>query len=307
MGGALPASVRKFTLTAPKLSLTMDGTLGRDGTGSVIGAGRSADYGAFSVDARMAHDGPHAQIVLDSPLPAAGIRDVRLGITPIPQGIGITVEGLSRLGTFNGSMGLFSGHGQPTRLQIQFLRVWQTDVTGGLELGAQGISGDLGLHGGGIDGTVHLAPQDGAQAVKALLLARNAKFGGDKPIAIGNAKLDVDGLFGQGNSTLNANLAAQGSPWARSSWAAWRPAPRWSTDRAASPPRSPGGVARSSRFRAPPPIRTTGSSPMSRATMPGARSTCRAVWCWSAILPAWASWRAAGTSNPRKSPSGAAS
>lgn len=210
MGGALPASVRKFTLTAPKLSLTMDGTLGRDGTGSVIGAGRSADYGAFSVDARMAHDGPHAQIVLDSPLPAAGIRDVRLGITPIPQGIGITVEGLSRLGTFNGSMGLFSGHGQPTRLQIQFLRVWQTDVSGGLELGAQGISGDLGLHGGGIDGTVHLAPQDGAQAVKALLLARNAKFGGDKPIAIGNAKLDVDGLFGQGNSTLNANLAAQG-------------------------------------------------------------------------------------------------
>ena len=47
---------------------------------------------------------------------------------------------------------------------------------------------DLGLHGGGIDGTVHLAPQDGAQAIKALLLARNAKFGGDKPIAIGNAK-----------------------------------------------------------------------------------------------------------------------
>jgi hypothetical protein len=65
------------------------------------------------VDARMAHDGPHAQIVLDSPLPAAGIRDVRLGITPIPDGMGITVEGLSRLGTFNGSMGLFSAMASP--------------------------------------------------------------------------------------------------------------------------------------------------------------------------------------------------
>jgi translocation and assembly module TamB len=174
-------------------------------------------------------------------------------------------------------------------------------MTGGVTLGNGGVSGDLGLHGGGLDGTVHLAPQDGGQMVKALILARNAKFGGDKPIAIGNAKLDVDGLFGQGNSTLNANLAAQGLPWARSSWAAWRPAPRWSTDRAASPPRSPGGVARSSRCRAPPPIEpdkiiayVAGNYAGRTVDMPrrhgdGARG------------------RAAGSWSPRKSPSGAAS
>jgi translocation and assembly module TamB len=210
MGGTIPLTLRKVAVNAPKLTLTMDGQVGQDGTASVVGQGRSADYGPFTVDARMAKDGPHAQLVFASPLPAAGLKDVRVGISPIPDGLGITAQGQSRLGPFNGSMGLFSPKGGPTRLQIQFLRVWQTDITGGVTLGNGGVSGDLALKGGGLDGTIHLAPQDGGQMVKALILARNARFGGDTPLAIGNAKIDVDGLFAKGNSTLTANVSAQG-------------------------------------------------------------------------------------------------
>ena len=210
MGGAIPLTLRKVSVNAPKLTLTMDGQVGQDGTGSVVGQGRSADYGPFTVDARMAKDGPHAQLVFASPLPAAGLKDVRVGISPIADGLGITAQGQSRLGPFNGSMGLFSPKGGPTRLQIQFLRVWQTDISGGVTLGDGGVAGDLALKGGGLDGTIHLAPQDGGQMVKALILARNARFGGDLPLAIGNARIDVDGLFAKGNSTLTANVSAQG-------------------------------------------------------------------------------------------------
>lgn len=210
MGGAIPLTLRQVAVTAPKLTLTMDGKVAQDGTASVVGQGRSADYGPFTVDARLAKDGPHAELVFASPLPAAGLKDVRVGISPIPDGIGITTSGQSRLGPFTGSMGLFSPKGGPTRLQIQFLRVWQTDVSGGVVLGDGGVSGDLALHGGGLDGTIHLAPQDGGQMVKALVMARNARFGGDTPIAIGNARIDVDGLFAKGNSTLTANVSAQG-------------------------------------------------------------------------------------------------
>lgn len=210
MGGNIPLTLRKVAVNAPKLTLTMDGQVGQDGTASVVGQGRSTDYGPFTVDARMAKDGPHAELVFASPLPAAGLKDVRVGISPIADGLGITAQGQSRLGPFNGSMGLFSPKGGPTRLQIQFLRVWQTDVSGGVTLGSGGVTGDLALKGGGLDGTIHLAPQDGGQMVKALILARNARFGGDVPLAIGNAKIDVDGLFAKGNSTLTANVTAQG-------------------------------------------------------------------------------------------------
>lgn len=210
MGGAIPLTLRKVQITAPKLTLSMDGKVANDGTASVVGQGRSTDYGPFTVDARLAKDGPHAELVFASPLPAAGLKDVHVSVAPIADGIGITTNGQSRLGPFAGTLGLYSPKNGPTRIDIQSLRVSQTDITGGVVLADGAVSGDLALHGGGLDGTVHLAPQDGGQMVKALLTARNARFGGDMPLSIGNAKVDVDGLFAKGNSTLTANVSAEG-------------------------------------------------------------------------------------------------
>ena len=210
LGETIPITLHDTRLSSRKLALAVDGKVMDDGRASVVGKGRHLDYGPFTVSAQIESDGPHAELVFADPLPAAGLKDVRVALSPIPGGFGITTNGQSRLGPFTGSLGLFSPPSGPTRIAIQFLRVWQTDVAGSLLLDKGGVAGDLALKGGGLDGMIHLAPQEGGQGVKALVLARNARFGGATPLSIGSARIDVDGLFASGNSTLTAAVEAQG-------------------------------------------------------------------------------------------------
>ncbi|WP_225204874.1 translocation/assembly module TamB domain-containing protein [Novosphingobium huizhouense] len=210
MGAAIPLTIRAGRVTARKLDLALDGKVLPGGRSSVVGRGRHADYGPFTVDAAIEQDGPHAVLVLASPLPAAGLKDVRVALAPQGDGFRIDTKGDSRLGPFEGTLGLVSPPGGDTRIDIRQFHVYQTDVTGAVVLGKGGVTGDLAMRGGGLDGTVHLAPRDGGQAVTALVNARNARFGGANPISIGLAKVDVDALFADGNSTIDANVAAQG-------------------------------------------------------------------------------------------------
>ncbi len=210
VGQTIPLLFRNARLSSRKLALAVNGQVSADGRTTVVGSGRHVDYGPFTVDAAVAKDGPRAVLVFASPLPAAGLKNVRVALSPIPDGFGIETAGDSRLGPFAGTLGLFSPKGGPTRIAIQKFNVYQTDVTGSVELGKAGVTGDLVLAGGGLDGTVHLAPRDGGQGVNALVTARNAKFGGTSPISIGNARVEVDGLFADGNSTVNATVRAEG-------------------------------------------------------------------------------------------------
>ncbi|MFM6831644.1 MAG: translocation/assembly module TamB domain-containing protein, partial [Novosphingobium sp.] len=104
----------------------------------------------------------------------------------------------------------FMPPGGATRIDIQQFRVWQTDVTGGVTLGKDGVAGQLALTGGGLNGNVLLAPRDGGQGFDANVTARNAKFGGASPLSIGNAKIDATGLIKDGHSTVEGTLLAEG-------------------------------------------------------------------------------------------------
>lgn len=210
MGGNIPLSVRSGRLTSTKLALTVDGRVLPDGRTTVIGKGRHTDYGPFTVDAAIGKDGPRAVLVFASPLPAAGLKDVRIALSPTPEGFAVETKGDSRLGPFEGLLGIVSPPRGDTRIEIRQFHVYQTDVTGAVTLGKGGVTGDLAMNGGGLDGTVHLAPRDGGQGVDALLNARNARFGGTNPISIGMARIKVDGLFADGNSTVDASVVAQG-------------------------------------------------------------------------------------------------
>ena len=53
------------------------------------GRGRQVDYGAFTVEASIASDGPHAVLTFADPLPAAGLKDVRVALSPIAGGFRI--------------------------------------------------------------------------------------------------------------------------------------------------------------------------------------------------------------------------
>ena len=96
VGQAIPLVFRKARLTSTKLQLALDGRVAADGRTTVAGSGRHVDYGAFTVEANVAKDGPHAVLVFASPLPAAGLKDVRVAIEPTPDGFTIDTTNTSK-------------------------------------------------------------------------------------------------------------------------------------------------------------------------------------------------------------------
>ncbi len=209
LGGGTPIVFRDTTLTASKLSLFLDGTVA-DGRTTLAGRGRHADYGSFTVQATIADDGPRAELVFASPLPAAGLTDVRVALTPIRDGFRIDTRGGSMLGPFDGTLDLFSPPRGPTRLVIRRMTLSQTDISGELTLGSGGASGALALAGGGLDGTIRLAPRGAGQGFDVSLVARNASFAGPTPTLIRSAQIEASGVFGDNGPEMNGSVYAQG-------------------------------------------------------------------------------------------------
>jgi translocation and assembly module TamB len=209
MGSDIPLVFDKASLTASKLSLNVSGRL-NGSTTTLSGGGRHVDYGLFTVEASIAGDGPRATLVFASPLPAAGLKDVRIGLAPIEGGFRIETSGGSTLGPFSGTLGFFSPPGGPTRLQIERLEIWKTNVTGALLVENGGVNGTLKLAGGGVDGSITLEPRGGGQGFKVALTAANARFGGENPLTISSGRLDAEGLIAKGHTTVTGNLLGQG-------------------------------------------------------------------------------------------------
>ena len=204
-----PIDFRQVRLDSRKLNLVIDGQVA-PGTTRVAGRGRQADYGPFTVEASLTDRGPEAVLVFARPLPAAGLRDVRVAVSPIDEGFRIETEGDSMLGRFDGTLGLFSPAGGPTRVSVETLSVSDTELTGDITLVEGGASGELALTGGGLDGTISLAPRDGGQGFDVDIAARNATFTGATGLQIAIADIDASGLIAEGNTTIRGEADAQG-------------------------------------------------------------------------------------------------
>ncbi|WP_423141884.1 translocation/assembly module TamB domain-containing protein [Parablastomonas sp. CN1-191] len=210
VGGSQPLLVEGGRVDAAKLSLALNGRVLPGGRTALVGRGRHADYGPFTIDATVANDGPRAVLVFASPLPALQLKDVRVALSPIAQGFRIETAGGSRLGPFTGTLGLFSSSGGPTRIAVERLAVAQTQVQGSLTLVSGGVAGQLALAGGGVNGTVRLAPRGGAQGFDLALDADGARFGGPSPVTIAQGKVLASGTFGSGGLTLNGTASGAG-------------------------------------------------------------------------------------------------
>jgi translocation and assembly module TamB len=214
MGANRPIIFRNTTVTAPRLTARLDSRVVTGGgvTRTVLaGSGRQAQYGPFRFDAEIAGDGPRAVLVLADPYPAAGLKDVRIALAPSEEGFGLDIAGGSLLGPFEGTLDLVLPENAPTRIAIERLEVYRTNVTGEVRLEEAGPAGDLRLAGGGIDGTIGFRPQPGnATGFAVDLAARNATFGGTTPISIARADITATGRIADGNTTVNADLAASG-------------------------------------------------------------------------------------------------
>jgi translocation and assembly module TamB len=209
MGANAPLDFRGVMVRAPKLTLALDGAI-RPGRTTIAGRGRHVDYGPFTVEGSLTPAGPEAVLVFAHPLPAAGLTNVRVAISPTKDGFRVATSGGSLLGEFDGLLNLYAPAGGPTRIAIDHLNIWKTAVTGELTLGNAGIDGRLQLAGGGLDGTILLSPRGGGQGFDADIVARNAHFGGATPIAIAEADIHISGLLRDGHSTITGDVQAQG-------------------------------------------------------------------------------------------------
>lgn len=214
LGANQPIFFRNATLAAPRLTARLDSRVVTGGgvTRTILaGSGRQAQYGPFRFDAEIAGDGPRAVLVLADPYPAAGLKDVRVALAPSEEGFGLEVGGQSLLGPFDGALELILPENAPTRIAIERLEVYRTNVTGEVRLEDAGPAGDLRLAGGGINGTIGFRPQPGnATGFAVDLTARNASFGGTTNISIARADINATGRIAEGNTTIDADIAAAG-------------------------------------------------------------------------------------------------
>lgn len=209
-GQGQPLLLETGTLSGTKLWLGFAGRRLANGETILRGKGRHAEYGPFDLDANLGAGGPRAVLVFASPLPSAGLRNVRVALSPIPNGFRLETRGQSRFGPFDGVMGLFAQTGRPTRLRIERLDVWRTTVRGELAIAGGKASGLLNLSGGGIEGTVRLAPRGGAQGYDLALTASNARFGGDRPFSLANGRIEGSGTFANGRFGFTGSASGEG-------------------------------------------------------------------------------------------------
>jgi translocation and assembly module TamB len=210
MGPNQPILLNGAYLRASKLELYADASLRPDGRATLMGMGSHTEYGPFTVEGVLTNDGPRATLVFANPLPAAGLRDVRVALAPIADGFAIDTDGQSTLGPFEGKLNLFMPSGGPTRIAIERMTVWKTSVSGELSLADAGVTGNLALAGGGVDGTIALAPQAGGQGFDVALTANNASFAGATPLIVRQANVNARGYFGSERTEVNGTVRAQG-------------------------------------------------------------------------------------------------
>ncbi len=209
VGGAEAIAFKDVRMDASKLTLTFGGRIANGAT-TLAGNGKHSRYGDFTVEGELANDGPRAVLIFADPLPAAGLRDVRVALSPIENGFDIETSGGSILGPFNGNLNLFAPEGGPTRIAIDRLEVWKTDVTGDLTLSDAGATGTLALAGGGLDGTIALSPRGSGQGFNVDLRASRATFGGETPISIAQGRIEAQGVLGDNGNMISGNAFAQG-------------------------------------------------------------------------------------------------
>lgn len=210
LGAGSPIVMRDVILESERLNARLDSRI-VGATTSLSGAGSHVQYGSFDFDASIAAEGLRADLILADPYPAAGLSDVSLGIAPDGDGFDVDVEGGSMLGPFEGSLALELPQNGPSQIGIETLRIFRTNVTGALALEEEGLRGDLSLAGGGLTGTIALAPTvNGAQGIDLDMTSRGARFGGDIPVALEFADIDAKGFFDGTSSRVEGQVAGRG-------------------------------------------------------------------------------------------------
>jgi len=205
--------VLRFTglkLTSPALRLTGNGFRRLDGTFFFEGGGQQARYGALRVRADGAITRPRVELLLASPLPSAGLRDVRATLIPTAQGFDWTANGGSSAGAFRGNGAILLPKNGQTVVRIATLTASGVRVSGDLALVSGGAAGQLTVTGGGLSGSIALAVPNAVQRVEAHLTARDVKLVGPPLLVVQRGRLDAVALLNPRGTSIEATFVGQG-------------------------------------------------------------------------------------------------
>lgn len=221
LGGGVPSVTTKLGLDAGSLLQFQDirisaPLMGFSGSGqqtsatefAFTGAGKHDQYGSFDLALNGPLNRPQIALLLDSPLPAAGLSKVRVALDPVTNGFSYQASGGSTLGPFDSNGSIVTG--KEARILVDRLLVSKTLASGIIRPTNAGLAGSLTISGGGVDGAVRFEPGTNRQIIRANLVAKNARFDGNPPIFIRTGKLDADVILIDGNSDINATVQAQG-------------------------------------------------------------------------------------------------
>src|SRR5690606_6196475 len=86
-----------LNIRSPKLRFTGSGVQQGAARFAFTGSGAHGQYGPFNLDLKGRLDQPELAVLLDVPLPAAGLSAVRINLDPVEHGFAFTTTGGSTL------------------------------------------------------------------------------------------------------------------------------------------------------------------------------------------------------------------
>ena len=197
-------------IAAPSLALAASGFRRIDGTFSLQGSGRHADYGPLQLSLDGHIDHPRVALRFDHPVDALGLADVRLDLDPTDAGFAWRAAGGSTLGPFAGNGAILLPSGRPATIQVAALNVSGTRASGALRSDPSGFTGRLDVNGGGLAGRLAFAPLRGHQRNSINLAANDAHFVGPPPIVMRRGTIEGVVLLDPAGTSVEGHVAARG-------------------------------------------------------------------------------------------------
>jgi translocation and assembly module TamB len=208
-----PDGIVRFSnlrIAAPKLALAAEGFRRRDGTFSFDAGGRHGDYGPLQLSLEGRLERPRLALVLESPVDALGLADVRLDLEPNETGFAWTSAGGSTLGPFTGTGAILLPAGRPAVIQVAALNVSGTRASGALRSDPGGFTGQLDVAGGGLNGRLLFNPFGEHQRISVNLAAEDARFPGPPPILVRRGSIEGVIVLDPAGTSVEGRLVARG-------------------------------------------------------------------------------------------------
>lgn len=199
----------RLTLQAPLLSLQADGVRHRDGSFHFEGSGRHDRYGPLQLTLDGRIERPTIDLLLQRPLDALGLRDVRAHLVPDADGYSYRAEGGSTLGPFDGRGVILLPQGGQAVVRVANLAVSGVTASGDIRPLPGGLEGQLGVT-GPVSGYVGFRPVNDIQQVQVKLTANGASFAGPTAIDVRRGSLDATLLLDPAGTSVTATAQARG-------------------------------------------------------------------------------------------------